>query len=96
MNYPQELADLFSAHPLDPVGLTNIYSLHIYLDRHLRILRDATLRAREDLAFSEKPFTDLLQALEETLRWLKEDPERHSQMLLDDDADERDKNLDTG
>ena len=51
---------------------------------------------REDLAFSEKPFVDLLQALEETLRWLKEDPERHSQILLDDDADERDNNPDSG
>jgi hypothetical protein len=78
MNYPQELTDLFSAHPLDPVGLTNIYSLHIYLDRHLRILRDASLRAREDLAFTDRPFPDLLHVLEEALSWLNEDPERHS------------------
>jgi hypothetical protein len=42
---------------------------------------------REDLAFSDKPFMELLQALEKALQWLQEDPERHSQMLLDDDVE---------
>ena len=45
------------------------------------------MRVREDLAFIDKPFTELLQALEEALRWLQEDPERHSQILVDDDVE---------
>jgi len=40
---------------------------------------------RKNLAFSEKPFTYLLQALEETLSWLKEDPEQNCQKLVDYD-----------
>jgi ferric-dicitrate binding protein FerR (iron transport regulator) len=57
--------------------LSNIKSLHRYIDRHLRFIRGAVASLREDLAFSDKNFKELLQALEETLRWLKEDPERH-------------------
>jgi hypothetical protein len=41
---------------------------------------------RKNLAFSEKPFTYLLQALEETLTWLKEDPEQNCQTLVDYDV----------
>jgi hypothetical protein len=85
MNYPQEVADLFTANPIEPIGLNNIYSLHRYIDRHLKIIRDVALTARKDFAFSDKPFTDLLKVLEDVLIWIQEDPERHSQMLVDDD-----------
>ena len=67
--------------------MSNLKSLHNYIDRHLRVIRVAVASLREDLAFSDKPFTDLLQALEDTLRWLKEDPERHSQMLVDEEVE---------
>jgi hypothetical protein len=70
MNYPTEVVDLFSANPIDPIGLNNIKSLHRYIDRHLKIIRDAALSAREDLAFSDKPFSYLLNVLEEALRWI--------------------------
>jgi hypothetical protein len=45
------------------------------------------VRVREDLAFSDKPFTELLQALEKALQWLQEDSERHLQMLMDVDVE---------
>jgi hypothetical protein len=70
MNYPSEVVDLFSANPIDPIGLNNIYSLHRYIDRHLKIIRGVALSAREELAFSDKPFTYLLKVLEEALRWI--------------------------
>ena len=85
MNYPQEVVDLFAANPIDPIGLNNIYSLHRYIDRHLKVIRDVASNAREELAFSDKPFTDLLKVLEDVLTWIEEDPERHSQMLADGD-----------
>lgn len=92
MNYSKEVVELFSVNPIDAPCLDNLQSLHSYIDRHLRVLRGVANSVREDLAFSEKPFTDLLQALEETLRWLEEDPDRHSQMLVNDDDVEMDNN----
>jgi hypothetical protein len=53
----------------------------------MRVIRGAVASLREDLAFPDKPFKDLLHALEETLSWLQEDPERHSQMLVDDEIE---------
>ena len=87
MNYPEEVADLFLASPIDTPCIYNLYSLHRYIDKHLTVIRGAAGRVRDDLAFSDKPFTELLQALDKALRWLQEDPERHSQMLLDNDVE---------
>jgi hypothetical protein len=84
MNYPLELVALFETNPIDPKGLGNLYTLHRYIEKHLRVIRGAVASLRKELAFTEKPFKDLLYALEETLKWLKEDPELHSQMLVDD------------
>jgi hypothetical protein len=56
MNYPQEVVDLFSVNPIEPKGLNNLKSLHRFIDRHLKIIRGVVVSAREELAFSEKPF----------------------------------------
>ena len=88
MNYPQELVDLFSVNPIGTPCFNNLKSLHRYIDAHLKVLRGVAVSVREDLAFCDRPLTDLLQALEEALRWLQEDPERHSQILVDDEIDD--------
>jgi ferric-dicitrate binding protein FerR (iron transport regulator) len=67
--------------------LCNLKSLHRYIDKHLKVIRGAAASLREELAFSDKSFKDLLHALEETLNWLKIDPERHSQMLVNDEVE---------